>query len=397
MSSTTDTKNVKANPKTILVTGCAGFIGSHLCERLLREGGDGHRDDDTSCAYYRIVGVDSMTDYYDVGVKRENVAAIHRSVEAHSREQEQRDARNDRFTFLEEDIRTTNAIDVHRPDVVIHLASLAGVRHSLTSACEYVDVNVGAQVRLLAECVRCGVRDFLYASSSSVYGLSRDVPYSEDARTDTPNSPYACTKKAMEDFAGMYSRLFSIRTVGLRFFTVYGPRGRPDMSPHKFLTAIDEQKPLRMYGDPNAIYRDFTFVGDIVEGIRQMLSVGFDQLVTHQYQIERGERERERETDREIDRGGSQIFNLGSGRLISMSAFISACSDVVGKPAVIVRERAQLGDVPVTLASVSKAESACGYKPTCPLRTGLHEMLVDIRSRSRAMPPPTLDADPDMT
>ena len=222
----------------ILVTGCAGFIGSHTCERLLKEGN-------------RVMGIDNLNDYYDVERKTKNLEVL---------------KKYDNFYFIKDDIRTTTVINDWKPDFVCHLASMAGVRYSIEHPEIYVDVNIKGFINILEQCRKVGVKQIVYASSSSVYGLNKKVPFSEEDSIETLNSPYATSKMAMELYAKTYSQLYDMNLIGLRFFTVYGPRGRPDMAPYKFLKAISEGEEFQKYGDGTSS-RDYTYVDDIVSGV----------------------------------------------------------------------------------------------------------------------------------
>ena len=194
----------------ILVTGCAGFIGSHVSERLLKQGNI-------------VLGIDNLNDYYDVNKKKENLDILNKY---------------DNFEFRKEDICDTNCISEWKPDKICHLASMAGVRYSIQNPKIYVKVNIEGFIHILEEAIKNNIKDIVYASSSSVYGLNTKIPFSETDVIETCNSPYASSKMAMELFAKTYTQLYDINCIGLRFFTVYGPRGRPDMAPYKFMKAI---------------------------------------------------------------------------------------------------------------------------------------------------------------
>ena len=196
----------------ILVTGCAGFIGSHTCEYLLNRGDI-------------VLGIDNLNDYYDVERKKDNLEVLNKY---------------ENFEFRKEDIRTTKVIEKWKPEKICHLASMAGVRYSIENPEIYVDVNINGFINILEQARKVGVKQIVYASSSSVYGLNKKRPFSETDPIETPNSPYACSKMAMELYAKTYHQLYNLNMIGLRFFTVYGPRGRPDMAPYKFLKAIKE-------------------------------------------------------------------------------------------------------------------------------------------------------------
>ena len=223
----------------ILVTGCAGFIGSHVCERLL------------STTDNEVMGIDNLNAYYDVEIKKRNIELLEKY---------------DNFTFRKEDICFTTIVDVWRPDKICHLASMAGVRWSIEHPDEYVRVNIGGFINILEGARRVGVGNVVYASSSSVYGLNEMLPFRESDPIETCNSPYACSKRAMEIFASTYNRLYGIPLIGLRFFTVYGPRGRPDMAPYKFMKAVMNGDTIQVYGSGSSS-RDYTYISDIVDGI----------------------------------------------------------------------------------------------------------------------------------
>ena len=307
----------------ILVTGCAGFIGSHTCERLLKEGN-------------RVMGIDNLNDYYDVERKLENLEVL-------------KQYKN--FYFIKDDIRTTTAINDWTPDFVCHLASMAGVRYSIEHPEIYVDVNINGFINLLEQSRKVGVKQIVYASSSSVYGLNKKVPFSELDSIETPNSPYACSKMAMELYAKTYSQLYDLNLIGLRFFTVYGPRGRPDMAPYKFLKAIKDGTKFQKYGDGTSS-RDYTYIDDIVSGVVSSLQ--------------------------NINQVKCEVYNLGNSSPVSLNEFIGLCEKVVGKKANYDQIENQLGDVPHTYANISKAKIDLGYSPKVKLEQGLKLMYADL-------------------
>jgi len=303
----------------ILVTGCAGFIGSHTCERLLKEGN-------------KVMGIDNLNDYYDVDRKKENLEVL---------------KKYDNFYFIKDDIRTTTVINDWKPDMVCHLASMAGVRYSIEHPEIYVDVNINGFINILEQSRKVGVKQIVYASSSSVYGLNKKVPFSESDAIETPNSPYACSKMAMELYAKTYSQLYDLNLIGLRFFTVYGPRGRPDMAPYKFLKAIKDGTKFQKYGDGTSS-RDYTYVDDIVSGVVASLQ--------NKKQVK------------------CEVYNLGNSSPVSLNEFISLCEKVVGKKANYDQIENQLGDVPNTYADISKAKRYLDYSPKIKLEEGLKLM-----------------------
>ena len=222
----------------ILVTGCAGFIGSHVCEFLLKRGDE-------------VLGIDNMNNYYDVERKLANLNVL---------------KRYELFEFRKEDICDTKSISDWKPDKICHLASMAGVRYSIEHPKLYVKTNIEGFIHILEEARKNDVKQIVYASSSSVYGLNKKVPFSEDDPIKTCNSPYASSKMATELFAKTYHQLYDMNLIGLRFFTVYGPRGRPDMAPYKFLKAIKDETTFQKYGDGTSS-RDYTYIDDIVSGV----------------------------------------------------------------------------------------------------------------------------------
>ena len=315
----------------ILVTGCCGFIGSHLCEALLQ------LKDNKLYGSIQILGIDNMNDYYDPVLKQKNLQII-QSVA--------RQFDYDNFMFMQQDIRNTKSIIEWKPDLVIHLAAMAGVRYSTQNPILYSDVNINGFINIIEQCRLVGSR-LIYASSSSVYGLNKKIPFCEDDPIEQCNSPYAASKLSKEIFAKMYSQLHGIETIGLRFFTVYGPRGRPDMAPFIFLDRIRKGLPIDKYGDGNSM-RDYTYVSDIVDGI--ISCIIFKMNNKH------------------------EIFNLGNENPITLNQFISVCEQVTGKDAIINSKDNQLGDVPVTYANISKAKKMLNYNPSVKLNVGLYNM-----------------------
>jgi UDP-glucuronate 4-epimerase len=310
----------------IVVTGGAGFIGSHLCEALLQRGD-------------RVVAIDNLNDFYAPAIKRANLAAL---------------SRRPGFTFVEKDIRDRDAmlatIAGARPDAIVHLAAMAGVRPSIENPALYADVNVMGTVHLLDAAVASRVPKFIFASSSSVYGNNEKVPFSEDDRVDEPISPYAATKKAGELIAHTYAHLHGIAVSCLRFFTVYGPRQRPEMAIHKFARLILDGKPVPMFGD-GSMRRDFTYVDDIIDGVV-----------------------------RSLDRArGYRIYNLGESRTIALREMIAALEKALDNKATIERLPEVPGDVKITYADVSRARSELGYAPSFPLEEGLRRFAAWLR------------------
>lgn len=305
----------------ILVTGGAGFIGSHTVERLLSEG-------------HEVTIIDNFNDYYDPAIKRENIRAV-----------------RDRITVLEADLRdpatAEKAFAKGNFDGVIHLAARAGVRPSIEAPELYIDTNIKGTFYLLEAAKRHGVKRFVFASSSSVYGVNKKVPFAEEDPILQTISPYAMTKMAGEQMCSNYSHLAGIRTVSLRFFTVYGPRQRPDLAISKFTRLIHEDKPIDRYGKGDTA-RDYTFISDIVDGILGALAYSGRSDVPV-----------------------SSIFNLGGSQTVKLNELIAAIEKAVGKKARINEMPEQPGDVPLTSADVTKASKLLGFKPTTHIDTGI--------------------------
>jgi UDP-glucuronate 4-epimerase len=307
----------------ILVTGCAGFIGSHTCEFLLKRG-------DT------ILGIDNLNTYYDINKKLLNLKILQKY---------------DNFQFKKEDICNTLSITEWKPDKIIHLASMAGVRYSIENPELYEKVNIGGFIHIMEAAVKNKVKQVVYASSSSVYGLNKKVPFSENDEIKTCNSPYACSKIAMEIFARTYYQLYGIKNIGLRFFTVYGPRGRPDMAPYKFLNAIKNGEKFKKFGTGETS-RDYTYIDDIVAGIIGAL-----------------------DNKKDIE---CEIYNLGNSSPVTLNEFISLCEKISGKIALYDQIEEQLGDVPHTYADISKAKQDLEYNPKITLEEGLKKFYMSI-------------------
>lgn len=313
-----------------IVTGGAGFIGSTLVDRLLADGGV-------------VIALDNFDPFYAAGTKRSNLANASAS---------------DRFSLVESDIRDATRVDrlikEFRPDAVVHLAARAGVRPSIEDPALYADVNVTGTVNLLQSASRIEPRPkFVYASSSSVYGDRPDAPFRETDSVDLPVSPYAATKKACELLAHTFHHLHGLPVTGLRFFTAYGPRNRPDLAISKFAHLIDRGEPVPMFGDGSS-RRDYTFVGDIVDGIVRAI----EHCHSH------------------------HLYNLGNSEPIELREMIAAIGDALGKTPVIDRKPEQPGDVRQTYADISRAKSELGFSPSTPFRDGLARYVDWMRGRS---------------
>ena len=311
----------------IIVTGCAGFIGSHTTETLLKNG-------------HSVLGIDNMNDYYDVKKKVKNIEILEKY---------------ENFNWINDDIRTTTIIKDFgsNTDKICHLASMAGVRYSIQHPKLYVDVNINGFINILEQARKVGIKQIVYASSSSVYGLNKKIPFNENDEILTPNSPYACSKLAMELYAKTYSQLYNLNTIGLRFFTVYGPRGRPDMAPYKFIKSIHEGKSFEKYGDGSSS-RDYTYVDDIVSRIIASI-----------------------ENKKNVK---CEIYNLGNNSPITLNNFINVCEKITNKKAIYKQINNQLGDVPHTYADISKAQKDLNYMPKIKLEEGLKKTYNDLKT-----------------
>jgi len=312
----------------MVVTGAAGFIGSHLCERLLARGD-------------QVAGIDSFDTFYDPNVKRANIRDC---------------VANPSFTLCEGDIRDAafvRSILAGGADTLIHLAARAGVRPSIEQPLLYQDVNVTGTNVLLESARQNDIKRFIFASSSSVYGNNRKVPFAESDNVDYPISPYAATKKAGELICHSYAHLYDMNISCLRFFTVYGPRQRPDLAIHKFTRLIESGQAIPVFGDGNT-RRDYTYIDDIIDGTVKAT----DQCC------------------------GYHIYNLGESQPISLSDLIAAIENALGKKANIERLPLQPGDVDQTYADVSLARSQLGYQPSTDINVGLSRFVEWFRAAS---------------
>jgi UDP-glucuronate 4-epimerase len=321
-------KRCKEKEMGILVTGGAGFIGSHLLERLLREGHD-------------CVCLDNFDDFYAEGIKRANL----RSCMTHPR-----------FRLVEADIRDAETYHrlerTMRVSTIVHLAAKAGVRPSLEQPVLYEQVNVHGTAMLLDFAWRKGIDRFVFASSSSVYGNNEKIPFHEDDRVDWPISPYAATKKAGELLAHTYAHLHGIACTCLRFFTVYGPRQRPEMAVHKFTRKIDAGEPVPVFGDGSS-ERDYTYISDIIDGVMAA--------------VERLH--------------GFQTINLGDSRTVALKELVRAIEKALGKEARLDWIPEQPGDVRRTCADIRRAGEKLGYVPRVPIEEGIFRFVEWYRAR----------------
>jgi len=316
--------------KNFLVTGGAGFIGSHLVDRLLA----------TDVA--NVTVVDDFNDFYDPSIKHNNI---------------QDHLKDSRYTIHEIDIRDRAKLEkvftASNFDCVVHLAARAGVRPSLSEPQLYTETNINATLNLLELARQHKLKQFVFGSSSSVYGINAKVPFSEDDPIRQPISPYAATKGAGELLCHTYSHLYGLRCVCLRFFTVYGPRQRPDLAIHKFAKLISTGKPIPVFGD-GTTRRDYTYVDDIVDGV--MAAINYDKT-------------------------NYEVFNLGESRTVELNELISLLERELDTHAIIERQPPQPGDVPQTYADISKARALLGYDPKTQIEEGLHRFVEWFRMR----------------
>jgi UDP-glucuronate 4-epimerase len=303
----------------VLVTGGAGFIGSHVCERLLFSG-------------HSVWTLDDLNPFYSPAIKRQNL----KEIESHGKP----------FTFVEGGLCDAAALQKlfssARFDQIIHLAARAGVRPSLEEPELFQQVNVGGTVNLLEIAHRHGVKKILIASSSSVYGVNKKVPFAESDPVFSAISPYAATKLACESLGHVYHHVYGMDVTMVRFFTVYGPRQRPDLAIHKFAKLIAAGKPIPVFGDGSTA-RDYTYVTDIVDGIMASTERNF----------------------------GYEIFNLGESQTVTLSRLIELLEKAIGRKAIIERLPAQAGDVPMTYADITKSRERLGYAPRVKIEDGI--------------------------
>ena len=339
------TYNVNLENKTVLVTGAAGFIGANLAKRLLNE-----------FATVKVIGIDSITDYYDVRLKQERLDELSRYGE--------------RFVFVKDSIANKAAIEdifsAYQPQVVVNLAAQAGVRYSITNPDAYIESNLIGFYNILEACRHHSVEHLVYASSSSVYGSNKKVPYSTDDKVDNPVSLYAATKKSNELMAHAYSKLYNIPSTGLRFFTVYGPCGRPDMAYFGFTNKLLKGETIQIFNYGNC-KRDFTFVDDIVEGVVRIMQ--------HAPEKQNGEDG--------LPIPPYKVYNIGNGSPENLLDFVQILQEELIRAGVLPQDYdfeahkqlvpMQPGDVPVTFADTMPLEEDFGFRPHTSLRDGLRK------------------------
>jgi len=322
---------IRIDSAPILVTGAAGFIGFHVSTRLIELGA-------------QVVGYDNLNDYYSVPLKELRLAELRKF---------------DGFSFIRADLADKAALEAvfaeYKPQVVIHLAAQAGVRYSLENPDVYVQANLVGFMNVLECCRHNGVRHLLYASSSSVYGSNEKLPFSVADRVDNPISLYAATKKANELMAHTYSHLFGLTTTGMRFFTVYGSWGRPDMAAFLFMSAIDSGKPIKVF-DNGEMMRDFTYVDDVVKSVIALI-------------------DKSAALEIECEDVPYKVYNIGNNRPEKLLDFIALLEEFSGKKAVMHLLPLQPGDVPVTFADIDDLVQDTGVRPETSLRVGLERFV----------------------
>ena len=309
-----------------LVTGVAGFIGSFVADKLTEQG-------------HEVTGIDSMNNYYDVNLKKYRLSLLQKK---------------NNFKFLELNISDQSGIEDlfrnHQFEIVVHLAAQAGVRYSIKRPYDYVDSNLVGMMTILEGCRNNDIKHLVYASSSSVYGKNKKIPFNENDRVDEPISLYAATKKSNELMAYSYASLYEIPITGLRFFTVYGPAGRPDMAPWLFTSSILNGDTIKVFNHGNMI-RDFTYIDDIVEGVIRISELVPIQKVPH------------------------SLYNIGNNAPIKLSRFIEAIESSCGVKAIKEFIEMQDGDVPVTYADIDALEDAIGYRPQTEIELGIDKFV----------------------
>ncbi len=312
----------KENINRILVTGCAGFIGMHLCKKLFELG-------------YDVIGIDSLNDYYDVDLKLKRLSFLQNSPS---------------FSFVKIDISNMNDLEnifkIYKPNKVVNLAAQAGVRYSLINPHSYMESNIYGFMNVLECCRNFDVEGLVYASSSSVYGGNKKIPFSESDNVDSPISIYAASKKANELMAYSYNHLFGIRSTGLRFFTVYGPWGRPDMAMYIFANKIINNEPIQVFNH-GQMKRDFTYIDDIIDGIVYSINKNYK----------------------------CEVFNLGNNSSENLMEVVSLLEKKIGKKAIIQYEPMQPGDVSNTWADIEKAEQKLEFSPKTNIRSGINKFI----------------------
>ncbi|WP_071394568.1 NAD-dependent epimerase [Bacillus tuaregi] len=320
---------MQSTSSKVFITGCAGFIGFHLAKRMLDEG-------------YQVIGIDNINDYYETSLKENRLKLLEKYPH---------------FTFFKGSMENLELLESvfehHNPAIVIHLAAQAGVRYSLTHPHTYIQSNLVGFFNLLECCKKYKILHLLYASSSSVYGGNNKIPFSVNDRTDHPISLYAATKKSNELMAYTYSHLFKLPTTGLRFFTVYGPWGRPDMAIYSFSHAIMKQKPIDIY-NYGKMKRDFTYIDDVIEAIFQLMKIGPPQATS---------------------KPPYKVYNIGNHQPVELSDMIKLLEDQLGRKAIKNYVAIQPGDVPETFANIDDLILDTQFTPTVSIEEGIKKFV----------------------
>ncbi len=320
--------------KNILVTGGAGFIGSHLCEKLLIEGNI-------------VIIIDNFNDFYDPHIKRKNIEEIKNTMKKNGIEE-------DKLILFEGDFRNTEFLDEvfnsNEVDTVVHLAAMAGVRPSIENPQLYYDVNITGTLNILEQCRMKNIKKFVFASSSSVYGNNEKVPFAETDIVDNPISPYAATKKSGELMCHTYHHLYNMSIACLRFFTVYGPRQRPDLAIHKFTNLIKNNEPIPFFGD-GSTSRDYTYIEDIIDGIVKSIEWTDD------------------------NENSFDVFNLGGDKTVSLKEMVETIETTLSTTAIINKLPMQPGDVNRTCADISHSNKTIGYRPRTSFKEGIEKFV----------------------
>ena len=330
--------------KNILVTGSAGFIGFHLCRKLIETG-------------FKVIGIDNINDYYDVSLKNKRLDFLKET------------SSNNNWQFFKADLinkdQLINIFDSHKPKTVINLAAQAGVRYSIKNPGAYINSNIVGFQNILDCCKTSGVKHLLYASSSSVYGGNVNIPYSEIDSVDHPVSIYAATKRANELFAHTYSHIYDLPITGMRFFTVYGPWGRPDMAPMIFANSIYSKKPIKIFNH-GEMSRSFTYIDDVIESIQRLI-------------------QKPASSDDNFDKDKPnpatswcphRIFNIGNNKSVGLENFISLLEKEIGMNAIKEYKDMQIGDVKRTLANNKLLKNWIGELPETPLEVGIKKFIL---------------------
>ena len=322
----------------ILVTGVAGFIGFHLTRHLIN-------------AKKNVVGLDNLNHYYDIELKKARLSNLKKMG----------------LIFFKIDIFKKKILEKfllkNKFDVIIHLAAQAGVRHSIENPQSYLDSNIVGFFNILEGCRQTNIKHLIYASSSSVYGGNVTIPFDEKQNVDCPQNFYAASKKTNELMSYSYSQLFKIPCTGLRFFTVYGPWGRPDMAYFKFVKKIFEGKPIEIYNNGN-MFRDFTYIDDIIDGIIKLLDKGAPQISLDD------------NSSKSLKQNVPwEIFNIGNNKVVSLDKFVEVIENEVGKKAIKKYLGMQMGDMPITSANIEKIKSYTGFNPKTSIEEGLSHFI----------------------